>query len=78
MKFVEKRHFAIPLSTFVEIKISSQQARKIRRWIGAGDVIGVFPYAHGNVLVLTNATKLRSFKDHSRARVVSQDGHVSP
>jgi hypothetical protein len=64
MTFAEKRMFAIPLDTFVEIEISGKQARKIRRWIKDGDVIGVFPYAHGNVLVLTNATKLWGSKDH--------------
>lgn len=63
-KFVEKRQFGIPLNTFVEIEISGKQARKIRKWIDAGDVIGVFPYACGNVLVLANATKLWGFKDH--------------
>jgi hypothetical protein len=58
-KFVEKRQFAIPLETFVEMDISEEQRAKILKWIDDGDIIGVFPYATGLPrLVLTNQTKL--------------------
>jgi hypothetical protein len=58
-KFVEKRQFAIPLETFVEMDISEEQRSKILKWIDDGDIIGIFPYATGLPrLVLTNQTKL--------------------
>jgi hypothetical protein len=58
-KFVEKRQFAIPLETFVEMDISEEQRAKILKWIDDGDIIGIFPYATGLPrLVLTNQTKL--------------------
>jgi hypothetical protein len=62
-KFVEKRLFAIPLETFVEMEISEEQRSKILKWIEEGDIIGVFPYATGLPrLVLTNQTKLDKWK----------------
>jgi hypothetical protein len=58
-KFVSKRVFAMPQETFVEMDISEEQRVKILKWIDAGDIIGVFPYATGLPrLVLTNQTKL--------------------
>lgn len=62
-KFVEKRQFAMPLETFVEMDISEEQRSKILKWIDDNDVIGVFPYATGVPrLVLTNETKLHKLK----------------
>jgi hypothetical protein len=62
-KFVEKRQFAIPLETFVEMDISEEQRSKILKWIEDRDIIGVFPYATGLPrLVLTNQTKLDKWK----------------
>ncbi len=62
-KFVEKRQFAIPLETFVEIDISEKERSKILKWIYNYDIIGIFPYSTGLPrLVLTNETKLKKWK----------------
>jgi hypothetical protein len=62
-KFVEKRQFAIPLETFVEMDISEEQRTKILKWIDGTDIIGIFPYATGLPrLVLINQTKLDKWK----------------
>ena len=62
-KFVSKRHFAIPLETFVEMDISEEQRSKILKWIQNNDNIGIFPYATGLPrLVLINQTKLDAWK----------------
>jgi len=62
-KFVEKRQFATPLETFVEMDISEEQRSKILKWIENGDIIGIFPYATGLPrLVLINQTRLDKWK----------------
>jgi hypothetical protein len=66
-KFVEKRQFAMPLETFVEMDISEEQRSKILKWIDTDDIIGVFPYATGLPrLVLINQTKLKKWKRKKR------------
>lgn len=62
-RFIEKRQFAIPLETFVEIDIPENTRSKILQWIENGDVIGIYPYATGlSRLVLINETKFKRSK----------------
>lgn len=68
-KFVEKRRFAIPLSTFVEIDISERERSKILKWIDHDDIIGIYPYATGLPrLVLINETKHKKWKEKKKKR----------
>jgi len=64
-KFAEKRHFGIPLDTFIEIQLSEKDAIKIRQWIKNHDTVAVFPEGFSYRIVLINQTKLALQNQHS-------------
>ena len=64
-KFAEKRHFGIPLDTFIEIQLSEKDAIKIRQWIKNHDTVAVYSEGFSNAIVLINETKLALQNQHS-------------
>ena len=57
-RFVEKRQFAIPLDTFIELWLSEKDAVKYALWMKRGDSVEIVPFHSGKAVVILNRSLL--------------------
>jgi hypothetical protein len=64
-RFVSKRHFSIPRSTFVLFALPSHEWEKLEGWVSNEDKITIAPSSNGEVFLL-NETKLHKRNERKK------------